>query len=228
MQADGGLPGSWAALDHERPVGCVRDQAVLVCLDRCDDVAHARLATPVELLEQKVADARAVEHGAVERLVGDVRQPAAGGAEAPAQGDALRIDRSGRVEGARGRRLPVDDELSLLGILHPAATDVERPLDVVEVEAAEEKTALRVLVGGESLCAPRLERERGDLLVRRGRRPRHDVAHLVERGVGAVDIGLLGGQIRVAHASERTEAGPTRTDAAREPRVRPHAPGRAW
>ena len=120
MQADGGLPGSGAALDHERPVGCVRDQAVLVCLDRRDDVAHAGLATAVELLEEEVADARAVERGAVERLVGDVGQPAAGGAEAPAQGDALRIDRSGRVEGARRRRLPVDDKLPPLGVLAPS------------------------------------------------------------------------------------------------------------
>ena len=173
-EAHGGLPGSGPALDHERPVGCVRDQAVLVCLDRRDDVAHARLATPVELLQEEVADARAVERGAVERLVSDVGQPAAGGAEAPAQGDALRIDRSGRVERARRRRLPVHDELPQLGILDPAATDIERPLDVVEVKAPEEKTALGVLVGGEPLCAPRLERERGDLLVGGGRRPPHD------------------------------------------------------
>ena len=228
MQTDRGLARPRAALDHERPVGGVRDQAVLVGLDRGDDVAHPRLAAAVELLEQEVSDARAVEGRAVERLVGDVRQPSAGGAEAPAERDALRVDRRGGVEGSGRGRLPVDDELPLLGVLHPATTDVERPLDIVEVEAAKEEPALGVLVGDEPLRAPGLERQRGDVLVGRVRRPCDHVAHLVEGGVGTVDVRLLGGQIRVTHVPERTEAGLTRTDAAPKPPARRRARGRAW
>ena len=61
VQADGGLAGPRPALDHERGVGVVRDQPVLVGLDRRDDVAHARVPAPLQLLEQEVAHARAVE-----------------------------------------------------------------------------------------------------------------------------------------------------------------------
>ena len=66
-------------------VGSARDQAVLVGLDRRDDVAHVRVAVALELLEQEVADGGAVDDRAVERLVGDVEQPPPVGAEAAAQ-----------------------------------------------------------------------------------------------------------------------------------------------
>ena len=137
VQADRGLAGAGAALDHERPLGRAGDQAVLVGLDRRDDVAHVRVAAALELLEQEVAHAGAVERRAVERLVGDVEQPAALSPEAPAQRHALRILRRRRVERSRGGRLPVDDDLLALVVVHPAAADVERALDGLEVEAAE-------------------------------------------------------------------------------------------
>ena len=89
MQADGGLAGARAALDDERRCRLGRDQPVLVCLDRRDDVAHVEVAVPLELLEQEVADSRTVEDRAVERLVGDVDQPPAVGAEAAAEADAV-------------------------------------------------------------------------------------------------------------------------------------------
>ena len=55
-----------------------RDQAVLVGLDRRDDVAHVLVAAALELLEQDVRDAvDDVAGGAVERLVVEVEQPAA-------------------------------------------------------------------------------------------------------------------------------------------------------
>ena len=77
VQADRGLAGARAALDHERRVGLVGDQPVLVGLDRRDDVAHVHVAVALELLEQEVADRGAVDDRAVERLVGDVEQRAA-------------------------------------------------------------------------------------------------------------------------------------------------------
>ena len=69
------------------------DQAVLVGLDRRDDVAHVALATPLELLEQEVADGCAVEHGAVERLVRDRRDATPVGPEAAAERQPLRVCR---------------------------------------------------------------------------------------------------------------------------------------
>ncbi len=72
VQPDRRLPGARAALHDERALGLGRDQPVLVGLDRRDDVAHAPLAAALELFEQEVRDARALDRGAVERLVGDV------------------------------------------------------------------------------------------------------------------------------------------------------------
>ena len=138
-------------------------------MSRMCDVAAA-----LELLEQEVADAGAVERRAVERLVGDVEQPPALRAEAAAQRDALRVGRRRGVEGPRRGRLPVDDDLLPLVVVHPAAADVQRPLDLLEVEPAEEQAPLGVLEGREPAGAPRLEREGRDLLVGGRRRPADD------------------------------------------------------
>ena len=217
MEADGGLAGAGAALDHERPHGLAGDQAVLVGLDRRDDVAHVRVAAAFELLEQEVADAGAVEGGAVERLVGDVDEAAPLGAEAAAEGDALRILRRRRVERPRRGRLPVDDDLLALVVVHPAPADVERPLDRLEVEPAEHQPALGILEGREPLRRPRVERRLGDLAVGRVARAQHDLAHPLEVLVGAVDVRLLRLQLRMAHASESSGVAVSRTGAAREP-----------
>ena len=91
MQADGRLAGTRAALHDERALGLGRDQPVLVGLDGGDDVAHPHVAPAIELLEQEVGDARALDRAAVERLVGDVREPASLGAEAAPLLDAVRL-----------------------------------------------------------------------------------------------------------------------------------------
>ena len=85
--------------------------------------------------------------------------------------------------------------------MHPAAADVQRLLDRLEVEPAEKQPALGVLEGRETACAPGLERERRDLLVGGGCGARGDVAHLLEARVRVVDVRLLGRKIGVAHAS---------------------------
>ena len=69
----------------------MRDQPVLIGLDRRDDVAHVQVAVSLELLEQEITDRSAVDDRAVERLVGDVEQPPAVGAETTAQRDAVRV-----------------------------------------------------------------------------------------------------------------------------------------
>ena len=56
VQPDGRLARPGTALHDERRLGLARDQVVLVGLDRGDDVAHARVAGAVELLEQEVVD----------------------------------------------------------------------------------------------------------------------------------------------------------------------------
>ena len=176
------------------------DQAVLVGLDRRDDVAHVAFAGALELLEQEVADARAVERRAVERLVGDVEQLPSLGAKAAAERDALRVLRRRRVERPRRRRLPVDDDLVALVVVHPAAADVQRTLDRLEVEPAEEQAAFGVLEGGEPFHRPRVECRLRDLAVGGIGRTHDDVAHPLETRVRVVDVRLLRLQLWVAHA----------------------------
>ena len=110
VEADRRLAGARPALDHERRLRLAGDQPVLVGLDRRDDVAHVRLAAPLELVEQEVAARDRAR--AVQLLVAQVEDPPTLGAKAATQRDVVRIGRRRDVERPRGRRLPVDDERS--------------------------------------------------------------------------------------------------------------------
>ncbi len=199
VQADGGLAGSGAALDDERSVWLGGDQPVLVGLDRRDDVAHLPVTPPLQLLEEEVGDGRALDAGAVERLVGDVDDlPSVGAVAAPLR-DALRVGRRGGVERPRRGRLPVDDENLVAVVVHPAAADVERPRRPVERQPAEAEPALGVLERPRTPLRPGLHRERRPLGRHRVLRLAERLAHLVEALVGAVDVGLLRCEFRVSH-----------------------------
>src|SRR4051812_22910158 len=102
MEADRRLAGAGTALDDERAVGVGGDEAVLIGLDRRDDVAHPSIAAAVELLEEKVRDPGALDRAAVERLVGDFEELPPFRPETPALRDAVRILRRRRVERPRG------------------------------------------------------------------------------------------------------------------------------
>ena len=201
VQADGGLAGARAALDDKGHVGIVRDQPVLVGLDRRDDVAHVASTRSFQLLQQEVTDGRAVEHRPVERLVGDVEKPAAVGTEAATQRDAVRVVRRRRIERPRCRRLPVHDDLLLVLVVHPAASDVERPLHFLEVEPPEAEPALGVLVRAQAAGRPGVDRSLRDLTVDSVARARDGLAHPLEMVVRPVDVRLLLLQVRVAHVS---------------------------
>ena len=100
VQSHGGLAGARTALDDERRLGRSRDEAVLVGLDRGDDVAHARVARAFELLQQEVVErSRNVGERAVERFVADARERSALEAEAASEGDAVRLGGRRGVEG---------------------------------------------------------------------------------------------------------------------------------
>src|SRR5205085_2867779 len=114
---------------------------------------------------------------------------------------ALRVDGRRGVERPRRRRLPVDDDLLLRLVVDPAAADVERVLDVVEIEPAEAEASLGVLEGDETPRRPRVERRLRDLAVGVVARARDDVAHALQTRVGAVDVGLLGRELRMCHRS---------------------------
>ena len=103
------------------------------------------------------------------------------------------------VEGTRRGRLPVDDDLLPVVVVHPAAADVQRPFDILEVEPAEEEAPLRILEGREPPGAPRLEGEGRDLLVGGRRRPADDLTHPLETGVRVVDVALLGFELGMRH-----------------------------
>ncbi len=198
VEAHRRLAGSRAALDHERWGGVTRDQAVLVGLDRGDDVPHAAGATARQLLEQQVVHGGAAVETR-ERLVAEVEQAPAVGAEAAPQRDAVRCGGRGGVERARGRGLPVDDEDELIRVVHPAAPDVQRLGGALEVDAAEAEAALCIGEGHEPARGPGLERLRLDLAAARRRRPLDRLAHPVEAPVGVIDVRLLGGQLGVRH-----------------------------
>ena len=209
MEADGGLPGAGAALDDERRVGAARDEAVLVRLDRGDDVAHASVAHAIELLQEEVVDGRgSIRERPVERLVADAREPPPLRPEPAAQSHAVGLGRGRRVERARRRRLPVDDDDALV-VVYPAAAHVERAFGGIDVDPAEAEAALGVLEADETPRRPGLDRLGRDLR-RAGRGgPEEDLPHLVEALVGVVEVRLLGREIRVRHAS-RTRRSPTR------------------
>src|SRR5205085_10152145 len=98
VEGDGGLARPGAALDDEGRLEVVRDQPVLVGLDRRDDVAHPRVARPLELFQQVVGDTRAVARRAVKALVRDPEDLPALGAEAAAPANALPVDLRRAVE----------------------------------------------------------------------------------------------------------------------------------
>jgi hypothetical protein len=203
MEADGGLTRPRPALDDQGAVRVGRDQPVLVRLDRGDDVAHAPLACALELLEQEVRDGGALEQRPVERLVAEVEDAPAVRAKAAAEGDALRVDGRRRVERPGRRRLPVDHEDLVPVVVDPAPTDVERPRGPVDVEAAEDEAAVGILEGPQPAARPGLERERGDLAVGEPRGSGDRLPHPLELHVGAVDVGLLGGELRMRHGRPR-------------------------
>ena len=201
VQPDRGLSRARPSLDDQRRLRVPRDQVVLVGLDRRDDVAHPRVAGALELLEQEVVDrSGSVRERAVERLVADPGQRAALRAEATPQRHAVRGDRRGRVEGPRGRRLPVHDEGAAGVVVHPAPPDVDLVRCFLGVDPPEAEPALGVLEGAQPARGPVLDRLRG--LLGRGRAggPDQGLAHAVEGLVRLVEVGLLGGEIRVGHS----------------------------
>jgi hypothetical protein len=198
MEPDRGLTGSRPTLDDERGFGVARDQRVLGGLDRRDDVAHVRLPTAFELLEQEVAT-RDGRGRAVECLVGDVQQVPALRPEPPAQRHALRIGGRRGVERSRRRRLPVAHDNVLIVVVHPAAPDIERPVHGLDVEPAEAEAAFGVLERLEPLSAPFLQRERRHFRRRRVNALDQRVAHPVEMLVRVIEIRLLGREIGMHH-----------------------------
>ena len=140
MQHDGRLPRARPALDDQRTLRLSGDQPVLVGLDRRDDVAHPPLAPALQLLQQEVRDGRALDSGAVERLVGDVGDAAPfRPVAAPLRDNALRILRRRRVQRPRRRCLPVDHQHLVRVVVHPAPADVERPQGLIQRQPARSR-----------------------------------------------------------------------------------------
>ena len=109
------------------------------------------------------------------------------------------------VERPRRRRLPVDDDHAVV-VLDPAAADVERILDGVDVDAAEAQHLLRPFVGGEPAVDPGLDLSGGDV-----------------RAFGADPRGTHRAQQRLAHAAPGTRTRGRGTPARREDRDAPSA-----
>ena len=206
MEPDRGLAGSRPALDDEGRLGGAGDEPVLVRLDRRDDVAHVRRPAALELVEQEVAARDRAR--AVEPLVAEVEQPPPLGPEAAPERDAVRLARRRDVERPGRGRLPVDDERLARLVVHPAAPDVERSRGRLEVEPPEAEPLLGVLERPQPPYRPRLERQRGDLAVRRVGRALDEAAQAVEALVGVIDVRLLGREVGVGHRGQSRLARP--------------------
>ena len=200
MQPHGGLAGARPALHHQRRLGLSRDEPILVCLDRRDDVPHVRLAAALELVEQEVP-ARDRPRP-VQRLVAQIEQATAVAAKPAAKRDVVGLGGSRDVERPGGGRLPVDDEHVARVVVDPAPANVERPWRRLQVEASEAEASLGILERPESSHGPGLERERGDLAVGRVGRALDKAAHAVETLVGVVDVRLLGWKVGMRHVTK--------------------------
>ena len=148
VQCDSGLACSRTALHDERAVEVGADDAVLLGLDRLDDVAHTAGATSRQRGEQgrlagEILVRRAPGSGQVQHLIVDADHGAVLGADVAATPNVQRSDRGGEVERARCRRSPVDEQRLLVGVLGEQSDSADvatRP--VLEVEPAEAQTLL--------------------------------------------------------------------------------------
>ena len=120
----------------------------------------------------------------------------------------MRILRRRRVERARRRRLPVDDELPLRLVVDEAPADVQGLEDRLEVEPSEAEPALGILERTEPPRRPRVHGRLRDLAVDVVGRARDGRPHPLQVVVRAVDVRLLRFELRMAHAS--TVTGPRR------------------
>jgi len=75
--------------------------------------------------------------------------------------------------------------------VNPATPDVQGAYDTVEVEAAEAQAALGVLERDQPLGRPGLENERLDLADASFPRSLDLLSHLLQTGVGMVDVRLF-------------------------------------
>ena len=205
VQPDRGLAGARAALDDERAVRVVRDQAVLVGLDRRDDVAHVRVARRARAPRagsRRRAAPSTIEPSSASSAMSSRRRPSV--RKRRRSVTPVRVLRRRRVERARRGRLPVDDELLLLLVVHPAPADVERPADRLEVEPAEAEAALGVLVRAQPLGRPRVHRGLRDLAVDAGRPRRRRPARMRSRcSYARSTYACSVCKLRVAHATHR-------------------------
>jgi hypothetical protein len=107
--------------------------------------------------------------------------------------------------------------------VHPAAPDVERRVDTVEVEPAEAEAAVGILESVEPAPGPRLEPGR---LVLGRVDGLADALELsldpLEACVGVVDVRLFRSQIRMSHASRLVTKSRAAKGAAMPRRHQPH------
>ena len=137
MQRDDRLAGPWATGDLGDALGGGADRFVLVLLDRRDDVAHLAAAAAGQRSEEgAVADddevgGRLGDH----EVVLDPDDSRATALQHPAPDHAVRVGRSGPVEGRGRGGPPVDDERLVLGVTNPEPADVPHLAVVLAVPA---------------------------------------------------------------------------------------------
>ena len=204
------LARSRPAGDDEHPGQVGADGLILFGLDRRNDVAHPAGAVAFERGEQRaftgdlqtgVGDRLLVEDLVVEAgdLTTLLREQMAA-AHDPHRGDGGRP-----VERFGDRGPPVDHEWRVLSVLDRQAPDVPAG-DVLHVEPSEHErrvtdvevgeTSLRHVPGDVALEAG-LVRAAGPNVRIRGAHPFRGLAHRLQTGVGSVDVGLFGLELRI-------------------------------
>ena len=111
VERDCGLAGAGAALDDQQALVGGTDDAVLLRLDRGDDVAHAAVAGLAEGVHEG-ALALEFESGCargVQQLVFEAGDASVTGGNVAAAHDAVRLGGGRLVEGTRSGRTPVNE-----------------------------------------------------------------------------------------------------------------------
>ncbi len=200
MKRDNGFSGTRPALDDENSTRILANDAVLVCLDRGDDVAHPPGPAPAQRRQQGCLAGQAglIDGIQVEHVVVQAHDSPADGAQVTAAGHAIPLPRGGAVERLRRTGPPIDQQLIVIVAAQAEPADVE-PVIVVEVQAAEAQVPLRglelrgpVLIQlGERLAL------RPPLVVLRGRTETHLGEPLLRDGLQHVQPLVQDRQVRL-------------------------------
>ena len=144
MQRDNGFPGARPALDDENSTPVLADDAVLVCLDGGDDVAHPPGPAAAQRRQQGglAGQAGLIDGVQIEHVVVQAHDSPVDGVQVAAAGHRVPLQWGGAIERLRRTGTPIDQQEIVIVAAQAEPADIE-PVTVVEVQTAEAQVPLR-------------------------------------------------------------------------------------